>query len=94
MIAYALNNRLTPFISMQNQHNAIYREEEREMMPMLKHYGVGTVPWGPIAAGREFSLVTIADNQSCVDHTKTWTLQPEEQAESKMAEASSHPTRR
>jgi aryl-alcohol dehydrogenase-like predicted oxidoreductase len=38
---------------MQNQHNAIYREEEREMMPMLKHYGVGTVPWGPIAAGRK-----------------------------------------
>ena len=50
-LAYALNYRLTPFISMQNQHNAIYREEEREMMPMLKHYGVGTVPWGPIAAG-------------------------------------------
>ena len=63
-------------------------------MPMLKHYGVGTIPWGPIAAGREFSLVTIADNQSCVDHTKTWTLQPEEQAESKMAEASFPPTRR
>ena len=39
---------------MQNQHNAIYREEEREMMPMLKYYGVGTIPWGPIAAGREF----------------------------------------
>jgi len=38
---------------MQNQHSALYREEEREMMPMLKYYGVGTVPWGPIAAGRE-----------------------------------------
>ena len=38
---------------MQNQHNAIYREEEREMMPMLKYYGVGTIPWGPIAAGRK-----------------------------------------
>ena len=49
--AYALNNRLTPFISMQNQHNAMYREEEREMMPMLKHYGVGVIPWGPVAAG-------------------------------------------
>lgn len=40
---------------MQNQHNAIYREEEREMMPMLKYYGVGTIPWGPIAAGRTSS---------------------------------------
>ena len=51
--AYAINNHLTPFISMQNQHSALYREEEREMMPMLKYYGVGTVPWGPVAAGRE-----------------------------------------
>jgi aryl-alcohol dehydrogenase-like predicted oxidoreductase len=50
--AYAITNRLTPFISMQNQHNAIYREEEREMMPMLKHYGVGSIPWSPIGAGR------------------------------------------
>jgi len=48
---YALQNRLTPFISMQNQYNAMYREEEREMMPMLRHFGVGTVPWGPVAAG-------------------------------------------
>jgi aryl-alcohol dehydrogenase-like predicted oxidoreductase len=54
LLAYAIHNRLTPFISMQNQHNAMYREEEREMMPMLKYYGVGTVPWGPIAAGCEF----------------------------------------
>jgi hypothetical protein len=33
---YAINNRLTPFISMQNHYNLIYREEEREMMPTLK----------------------------------------------------------
>jgi hypothetical protein len=33
---YAITNRLTPFISMQNFHNAAYREEEREMMPTLK----------------------------------------------------------
>jgi len=33
---YALNNKLTPFISMQNFHNAAYREEEREMMPTLQ----------------------------------------------------------
>jgi aryl-alcohol dehydrogenase-like predicted oxidoreductase len=43
---------------MQNQHNAIYREEEREMMPMLKYYGVGTIPWGPIAAGRKSFLTS------------------------------------
>jgi hypothetical protein len=33
---YAINNHLTPFISMQNHYNAIYREEEREMIPTLK----------------------------------------------------------
>jgi aryl-alcohol dehydrogenase-like predicted oxidoreductase len=66
MIAYAINNRLTPFISMQNQHNAIYREEEREMMPMLKHYGVGTVPWGPIAAGRtSLTFLSTAGQHQC-----------------------------
>jgi aryl-alcohol dehydrogenase-like predicted oxidoreductase len=33
---YAIQNNLTPFISMQNLYNLIYREEEREMMPLLK----------------------------------------------------------
>lgn len=33
---YAINNNLTPFISMQNHYNLIYREEEREMFPTLK----------------------------------------------------------
>jgi len=50
---------------MQNQHNAIYREEEREMMPMLKYYGVGTIPWGPIAAGRESP--TLLPNRTIAD---------------------------
>lgn len=33
---YAINNKLTPFISMQNHYNLIYREEEREMFPTLE----------------------------------------------------------
>ena len=33
---YALKNKLTPFISMQNHYSAVYREEEREMFPTLK----------------------------------------------------------
>ncbi|KAH9975618.1 NADP-dependent oxidoreductase domain-containing protein [Russula compacta] len=48
---YAINNRLTPFISMQNHYSLIYREEEREMMPTLKHFGVGCIPWSPLARG-------------------------------------------
>ncbi|CCO36869.1 hypothetical protein RSOLAG1IB_07303 [Rhizoctonia solani AG-1 IB] len=48
---YAITNNLTPFISMQNQHNLVYREEEREMMPTLKMFGVGMIPWSPLSQG-------------------------------------------
>ncbi|KAG2018812.1 hypothetical protein CC2G_008201 [Coprinopsis cinerea AmutBmut pab1-1] len=48
---YAINNNLTPFISMQNHYNLLYREEEREMFPTLKYLGVGAIPWSPLARG-------------------------------------------
>ncbi|KAJ7682266.1 aryl-alcohol dehydrogenase [Mycena polygramma] len=48
---YAITNKLTPFISMQNHHNLLYREEEREMFPTLRHFGVGAIPWSPLARG-------------------------------------------
>ncbi|OBZ75777.1 Versiconal hemiacetal acetate reductase [Grifola frondosa] len=48
---YAINNKLTPFISMQNHYSLIYREEEREMFPTLKLFGVGSMPWSPLGRG-------------------------------------------
>ena len=39
------------FISMQNYHNLIYREEEREMLPYCRATGVGCIPWSPVARG-------------------------------------------
>lgn len=42
----------TRFISMQNQYNLIQREEEREMFPLLKDQGIGSIPWSPLAKGR------------------------------------------
>jgi len=48
---YAINNKLTPFVSMQNHYNLLYREEEREMIPTLKMFGVGMTPWSPLARG-------------------------------------------
>ncbi|KAH7337980.1 NADP-dependent oxidoreductase domain-containing protein [Rhizoctonia solani] len=48
---YAITHNLTPFISMQNHHSLVYREEEREMFPTLKHFGVGIIPWSPLARG-------------------------------------------
>lgn len=48
---YAREHGLTSFISMQNLYNAIYREEEREMTPLLQDLGVGMIPWSPLARG-------------------------------------------
>lgn len=41
----------TKFISMQNHYNLIFREEEREMIPMCVDMGVGLIPWSPLARG-------------------------------------------
>jgi aryl-alcohol dehydrogenase-like predicted oxidoreductase len=42
----------TPFVSMQNHYNLLYREEEREMMPMCSAERIAVVPWSPLARGR------------------------------------------
>src|SRR5580704_2387764 len=39
------------FVSMQNHYNLIYREEEREMIPLCIDQGVGVIPWSPLARG-------------------------------------------
>ncbi|HUX03433.1 MAG TPA: aldo/keto reductase [Acidimicrobiales bacterium] len=45
-------NGWTRFVSMQNYYNLLYREEEREMFPLLSDQGVGSIPWSPLARGR------------------------------------------
>ena len=42
---------LTRFVSMQNHYNLVYREEEREMIPLCVDQGVGVIPWSPLARG-------------------------------------------
>jgi aryl-alcohol dehydrogenase-like predicted oxidoreductase len=44
-------NSWTPFISMQNHYNLIYREEEREMNPYCVNTGIALTPWSPLARG-------------------------------------------
>ena len=39
------------FVSMQNYYNLVYREEEREMMPLCAHDGIAVIPWSPMARG-------------------------------------------
>jgi len=41
----------TRFISMQNHYNLVYREEEREMLPLCQVEGIGAIPWSPLARG-------------------------------------------
>ena len=41
----------TRFVAMQNHYNLIYREEEREMLPLCREEGIGVIPWSPLARG-------------------------------------------
>ncbi|KAB5589302.1 Aryl-alcohol dehydrogenase [Ceratobasidium theobromae] len=66
---YAIANNLTPFISMQNHYSLVYREEEREMMPTLKMFGVGATPWSPLARGR---LARPLSQQTARSNKDTW----------------------
>ena len=42
---------LKRFVTMQNHYNLIYREEEREMIPLCRTEGIGVIPWSPLARG-------------------------------------------
>lgn len=42
---------LTKFVSMQNFYNLVYREEERDMLPLCRDQGVGVIPWSPLCRG-------------------------------------------
>ena len=48
----ATQNGWTRFVSMQPEWSLLYREEEREMVPLCRDQGVGLIPWSPLARGR------------------------------------------
>lgn len=48
----AEKNGWTPFVTMQNHLNLLYREEEREMLPLCKEEKIGVIPYSPLASGR------------------------------------------
>ena len=58
----AERNGWTKFVTMQNHYNLVYREEEREMLPLCLDQGVGVIPWSPLARG----LVTRDPQQASV----------------------------
>ena len=47
----ARDRNWTPFVTMQNHYNLVYREEEREMIPLCRDLGVAVIPWSPLARG-------------------------------------------
>jgi len=51
MLSVSRANGWTPFVSMQPQYNLVYREEEREMLPLCRDQGIGVIPWSPLARG-------------------------------------------
>jgi aryl-alcohol dehydrogenase-like predicted oxidoreductase len=55
----------TRFVSMQNHYNLVYREEEREMLPLCRDEGVAIIPWSPLARG------FLAGNRARVDRGET-----------------------
>jgi aryl-alcohol dehydrogenase (NADP+) len=51
MLAASDQHGLARFVTMQNHYNLVYREEEREMLPLCREEGVGVIPWSPLARG-------------------------------------------
>jgi len=51
MLAASEANGWVRFVSMQPQYNLVYREEEREMLPLCRAEGIGVIPWSPLARG-------------------------------------------
>ena len=57
----------TKFVTMQNHYNLVYREEEREMLPLCIDQGVGVIPWSPLARGLLTRDVSSNTNRSETD---------------------------
>lgn len=70
----ARDNGLTPFISMQNHYNPLYREDERELIPICRQMNVALTPYSPLAAGRcarpDWAADTMRSHTDRVAHGK------------------------
>ena len=51
MLNFQVTNHLARFVTMQNHYNLVYREEEREMIPLCLDQKIGCIPWSPLARG-------------------------------------------
>jgi 1-deoxyxylulose-5-phosphate synthase len=76
MLHISERNGLARFVSMQNHYNLVYREEEREMIPLCKAESIGLIPWSPLARG------FVAGNRSRQDRGETLRAQTDDFAQS------------
>jgi aryl-alcohol dehydrogenase-like predicted oxidoreductase len=76
MLHVSERNGLARFVSMQNHYNLVYREEEREMIPLCKAEGISLIPWSPLARG------FVAGNRSKEDRGETLRAQTDDFAQS------------
>jgi aryl-alcohol dehydrogenase-like predicted oxidoreductase len=65
MLRASERNGLARFATMQNHYNLVYREEEREVIPLCRDEGIGVIPWSPLARG------FLAGNRRREDHGET-----------------------
>jgi len=65
MLNYSDERGLARFVTMQNHYNLVYREEEREMIPLCLDQGIGLIPWSPLARG------FLAGNRTRKDYGET-----------------------
>jgi aryl-alcohol dehydrogenase (NADP+) len=75
MLASSNAHGLARFVSMQNHYNLIYREEEREMLPLCREEGIGVIPWSPLARG------FLAGNRRTQDFGETTRAKTDEYAQ-------------
>jgi aryl-alcohol dehydrogenase (NADP+) len=65
MLAASDAHELARFVSMQNHYNLVYREEEREVLPLCREEGIAVIPWSPLARG------FLAGNRRAQDYGET-----------------------
>jgi aryl-alcohol dehydrogenase-like predicted oxidoreductase len=77
----------TRFVSMQNHLNLMYREEEREMLPLCRDQGVAVIPWSPLARGRLTRDWSEVSARSDTDDVMRWLYAATEEADRRVVEA-------
>ncbi|MXP28526.1 aldo/keto reductase [Porphyrobacter algicida] len=87
MLHVAQANGWTQFVSMQNFVNLMYREEEREMLPLCAEKGIGVIPWSPLARGRLTRDWQDETKRSQTDHFGKYLFGGTEEADRRVVEA-------